>query len=140
MKILYYLLFTLSIASCGTRGSQLVTDTKEYCGESFCLNVPRVGLIEVSQPIEDFKIHRIIIGERVYVIYEGDNPDISGEFVRNIRGRHLRGRMFRDGNAVKISYEVNGSMPFSRVMVSTECRPSHGCDIEGFVQSLRTPQ
>jgi len=70
-----------------------------YCGESFCISGVSSRDVVKTTPVEDFNLYRIRFRDRDFTIYEGNQPNISGNLVRNvpIGMKDVRAELFRSG-------------------------------------------
>ena len=140
MKILSFPVAWVILTSC-----QSPVEQPKFCGETFCLRSVAPEQVTKTTPVEDFNIYKISHQEREYSIYEGDNPQPPGRFVRSIKSSYPANnvRMFRGNGVLEVRFDQGPrTRPFAIgetrqvqfLVLWTRCADDQECGIEDFAR------
>lgn len=118
-----------------------------YCGDTFCLNSISADRVTKTTPVDDFNIYKIHYNGREYFIYEGDNPQPPGRYLRSIRSSYPTNtvQMFRGDDMVEVRFDQGprtrpfaiGEAAGAQFLVAwTPCANDQECKIEEFARLI----
>jgi hypothetical protein len=133
MKSYYLLICYLAFASTSgcSADNRPVT---QACGETFCIHGVSQASLAKTTPVEDFNLYRIRAQDRLFVIYEGNNPQSNEVTVGHLRANEMDWDMLRGTNHVG-ARTSRGSFP-QYLVVTTACSPNQECPIEDFIRDI----
>jgi hypothetical protein len=119
-----------------------------FCGDSFCIRSVNRQDVAKSSPVEDFNIYRVSYRDRVYQIYEGNNPRPPGRLL-NVLALELpeyRVALYQDGDIIEARFDrgdvdrpfaIGENPPSQFLVISTRCEDSGHCGIEQIARLIR---
>lgn len=125
---------TLFLDACAANGDDSPT---RYCGDTFCVRSDTLNSAAKPTPVDDFNLYRMTESGQLFVIYEGNQPQLEGEFVRRVTSGFGIGLMFRSYQQIEIRYEGPPGRWPEYLIISTQCSHTAECGIEAFVRSLQ---
>lgn len=121
--------------------------TPSVCGDRFCFDSIPSADVRRTSPVEDFVLYDVWYRGLRYRIYEGDNPQRPGAFVRmaNVRLPVSRAEIYRNQDVIQLymSFEqpdrpvpLNGSIRPGYLVILARCPGTQECGIEEFARHL----
>lgn len=123
----------LLLASCHGTTAQ---PASSYCGVAFCVDDTTSSQVQKSSLAEDFNLYRIQWRGRIFVVYEGNDPQGGAQHIRTVASRFATAELGRGRDYVEVHVSTRARVWPQFVVVTTPCA-SDDCDIEEFVSLLR---